>query len=190
MCHGPLFLIEPVNPVLPREGRWLTGEASARASEETGVQFDPTLTLQATQVPLNEAPQENAWWRSNNLTMRGGMGMISGLVKAGVKAGIIWSNASWSNTKPTHNPTTVPAWKEMQNSLMTMYKRGSNPGDHCFLVPRLISGLTGWARAHLRTADLNLGPPEDKKWAFVDHRKREWHSRSTSTRSNVREVSP
>ena len=29
-----------VNPVLPGEGRWLTGDASARASEETGVQSD------------------------------------------------------------------------------------------------------------------------------------------------------
>ena len=33
-----------------------------------------------------------------------------------------------------------------------MHKRGSNPGDHCFLVLRLISGLTGRAREHLRMA--------------------------------------
>ena len=33
-----------------------------------------------------------------------------------------------------------------------MNRRGSNPGDHCFLVPRLISGLTGRAREHLRMA--------------------------------------
>ena len=33
--------MEPVNPVLPGEGRWLTGDASARASEEAGVQLDP-----------------------------------------------------------------------------------------------------------------------------------------------------
>ena len=97
---------------------------------------------------------------------------------------------------------------EKRNSLMTMslmssfmYKRGSNPGDHCFLVPRLISGLTGRAREHLRMAgDLDRfavdGGLEQfleylkTKWVFVDHRKREWHSRSTSTRSNVREVSP
>ena len=37
-----------VNPVLPGEGRWLTGDASARASEETGVQSDLTRTLQTT----------------------------------------------------------------------------------------------------------------------------------------------
>ena len=36
MCHGPFSLMEPTNPVLPGEGRWLTGDASARASEETG----------------------------------------------------------------------------------------------------------------------------------------------------------
>ena len=28
--------MDPVNPVLPGEGRWLTGDASTRASEETG----------------------------------------------------------------------------------------------------------------------------------------------------------
>ena len=33
-----------------------------------------------------------------------------------------------------------------------MHKRGSNPGDHCFIVPRLISGLTGRAREHLKMA--------------------------------------
>ena len=30
-----------MNPVLPGEGRWLAGDASARASEETGVRRDP-----------------------------------------------------------------------------------------------------------------------------------------------------
>ena len=30
-----------------------------------------------------------------------------------------------------------------------MCKKGSNPCYHCFLVPRLISGLTGGAREHL-----------------------------------------
>ena len=61
--------MDPVNPVLPGEGRWLTGDASARASEETGMQLDPmqarldellrrlesqeslVRTRQATQVP-------------------------------------------------------------------------------------------------------------------------------------------
>ena len=40
--------MEPVNPVLPGDGRWLTGDASARASEETGVQSDLIRTLQTT----------------------------------------------------------------------------------------------------------------------------------------------
>ena len=33
--------MEPVNLVFPGEGRWLTGDASARASEETGMQLGP-----------------------------------------------------------------------------------------------------------------------------------------------------
>ena len=40
--------MDPVNPVLPGEGRWLTGDASARASEEAGVQWDLTRTLKTT----------------------------------------------------------------------------------------------------------------------------------------------
>ena len=40
--------MDPVNPVLPGEGRWLTGDASARASEEAGVQSNLTRTLQTT----------------------------------------------------------------------------------------------------------------------------------------------
>ena len=40
--------MKPVNPVFPGEGRWLTGDASARASEEAGVQSDLMRTLQAT----------------------------------------------------------------------------------------------------------------------------------------------
>ena len=38
--------MEPVNPVLPGEGRWLTGDAPARASGETGEQSDLTRTVQ------------------------------------------------------------------------------------------------------------------------------------------------
>ena len=45
VCYGPSFLMEPMNPVLPGEGRWPTGGASARASEETGVQMDPVLLV-------------------------------------------------------------------------------------------------------------------------------------------------
>ena len=39
--------MDPVHPVLPGEGRWLTGDASARASEEAG-KPDLTRTLQTT----------------------------------------------------------------------------------------------------------------------------------------------
>ena len=40
--------MEHLNPVLPGEGRWLTDDASARASEETGVRSDLARTLQTT----------------------------------------------------------------------------------------------------------------------------------------------
>ena len=36
--------------------------------------------------------------------------------------------------------------------VVLLYKRGSNLGDHRFLVPRLIAGLTGRERKHLRDA--------------------------------------
>ena len=48
MSHGPFFWMEPVNLVFPGEGRWLTGDASAQAPEETGVQSDLIRTLQTT----------------------------------------------------------------------------------------------------------------------------------------------
>ena len=72
--------MDPVNAVLPGEGRWLTSDASDRASDETGMQLDPmqarlvellrrlesqeslVRTLQATQVPLIEDTQEAVWW--------------------------------------------------------------------------------------------------------------------------------
>ena len=65
---------------------------------------------------------------------------------------------SWSNTKPTNNPATVPTWNGDAKLFddyefdVLMYKRSSNTCDHCFLVPRLISGLTGRAWEHLRMA--------------------------------------
>ena len=58
-----------------------------------------------------------------------------------------WSDASWSNTKPTNNPTAVPTWNGDAKLFddyefdVLMYERGSNPGDHYILVTRLISGL-------------------------------------------------
>ena len=187
MCHDPCLSMDPVTPVLPREGPWLTGEASARAADETGVQLDPMQarldellrrlenqeslirTLQATQVPLVEGVQETGWWTTETPQPQqqpdddewwyendqwSGRGWSQGWND--------WSSASWSNAKPTNNPTTVPRWKRDAKLFddhefdVLMYKRGSNPGDHCFPVPRLISALTGRAREHLRmTGDLD-----------------------------------
>ena len=82
-----------------------------------------------------------------------------------------------------------------------MYKRGSNPGDHCFLVPRLISGLTGRAREQLRMAgDLDRFAVDGGLERFREYLKTKMGIRrpqeeglafkSTSMKSNVRRVSP
>ena len=80
MCHGPCFLMEPMNRVLQGECPWLTGDASARASDETGVQMDRVQarldellrrlesqesvirTLLAKQIPPNQEEPETDWW--------------------------------------------------------------------------------------------------------------------------------
>ena len=84
-----------------------------------------------------------------------------------------------------------------------LYKRGPNPGDHCFLVPRLIAGLTGRAREHLRMAgDLDRFAVDGGLEQFLEYLKTKMGisrpqgggmaiqevSRSTSTKSNVRGV--
>ena len=93
--------------------------------------------------------------------MRGGMGMINELVKAGAKAGAKAGTIGRMRLGARPSQRTIPRLcqrgLETQNSLMTLSlmpscTRGSNPGDHSFLVPRLISGLTGQAREHLRMA--------------------------------------
>ena len=86
--------------------------ASARASEETGVQMGPVQarldelsrrlerhdslirTFQATQIPFNEESPETAWWTTEATEPQRqpdddacGKEMISGLAKAGAKAG-------------------------------------------------------------------------------------------------------
>ena len=122
-------------------------------------------TLQTTQVSLNEdvqetgrwttetpqpqqQPDDDAWWYGSD--QWNGRGWSQSWNN--------WSSASWSNTKPTNNPTTVPTWNGDAKLFgdfkfdVLMYNRGSNPGDHCFRVPRLIAGLTGRAREHLRMA--------------------------------------
>ena len=83
--------------------------------------------------------------------------MISGLVKAGAKAGTI-GRIRLGATQANEQSHDCATWNEDAKLFddhkfdVFMYKRGSNPSDHCFLVPRLISGLTGRAREHLRMA--------------------------------------
>ena len=45
LCHGPFSLMDLVNPVLPGEGRWLTGDASARALEDLTRSLHSTFQL-------------------------------------------------------------------------------------------------------------------------------------------------
>ena len=132
--------MDPVKPVFPGEGRWLTGDASARASEETGVQLDPIQarldelmrrlesqeslirTLQATQVPLNEDTQETTWWTKEAAEpqQQPDDAWWNGYDQWTGQGWNYWSNASWSNTKPTNNPTTVPTWNGDAGLLMTV----------------------------------------------------------------------
>ena len=83
-------------------------------------------TLQATQVPLNDDTQEAAWWtteaaeHSNNLTMHGGMGMISGLVKAGTKAGTVGRMRLGATPSQRTIPRLCQRGMETRNSLMTV----------------------------------------------------------------------
>ena len=71
---------------------------------------------------------------------------------------------------------TVPTWNGDTKHYddcefdVLMYERGSNPGDHCFLVPCLICGLTSRAREHLRIAgDLNRFAVSSGLEIFLDY---------------------
>ena len=145
-------------------------------------------TLQATQVSLHEEPPKTAWWTTEAKEPQRQRDDDAWWTRNGQWTGQgwsqswnNWSNASWSNTKPTDNPATVPTWNADAQLFddyafdVFMYKRGSNPGDRCFLVPRLISGLTGGARKKISgwlailifsplKADLknSLNPQKDK----------------------------
>ena len=87
--------------------------------------------------------------------MLGGPGMING--QGWSQSWNNWSNASWSNqaNEQSHECSDVKWRSKLFDDYefeLLMYKRGSNPGDHCFQVSRLISGLSGRAREHLRMA--------------------------------------
>ena len=66
-----------------------------------------------------------------------------------------------------------------------MYERCSKQGDHCFLVPQLISGLTGRAREHLRVAgDLDRFAIDGGLEQFLEHLKTKIGASSTTRRGN------
>ena len=89
------------------------------------------------------------------MMMRGGMKTINGMAEAGAKAGTIGPLCLGVSTTPSQRTTHDCAVDEDAKLYddyefdVLMCKRGSNPCYHCFLFPRLISGLTGQAREHL-----------------------------------------
>ena len=73
--------------------------------------------------------------------------MISGLAKAGTKAGTTGRMHLGATPSQRRIPRLCRRGMETQNSLMTMClmsscTRCSNPGGRCFLYPRLTYGLT------------------------------------------------
>ena len=71
---------------------------------------------------------------SNNLTMRGGMGMISGLVKAGAKAGTTGRMCVGATPSQRTIPRLCQRRIETQNSLMAMSLMSSCTKESRILV--------------------------------------------------------
>ena len=156
--------MEPVNPVFPGEGRWLTGDASARASEETGVQSDLTRTLQTT----FQLSQKFVFWA----------GILHALILVAVfsLADVLFV----CGRVGTVEETSTQLWFDFQL---------------LFLTARL-SLRQMWLLSLLRTCFqvssvwcLTIVPGGTETMRLTLNSK-EWYSRSTSTKSNVRGVSP
>ena len=117
---------------------------------------------QATQVHLNEDTQEAAWWTTE---AREPQQQFDDAWWNGYDQ---WTGQGWNQTIGRMRHGAIPSQRTIPRHCqrgngdaklfddyefdVLMYKRASNPRDHCFLVPRLISGLTGLAREHLRMA--------------------------------------
>ena len=195
MCHGPFFLMGPVHPVLPGEGRWLTGDASARASEETGVQEDPvqprldellrTLeseeslirTLQAnrslfrkSRQKLPDGLQKQQNHSHDRMTMLGGMDMIIGLAKA-AGAGTIGGFFLGATPSQRMIPRRCRRGMETQNFVVTVSLMSSCTKEvRTQVILRLISGLSGRAREHLRMAgDLDRSAVDGRLEQFLEY---------------------
>ena len=117
---------------------------------------------------------------SNNLTMRGGMGMINGLAKAGAKAGTIGRMRLGATPSQRTIPRLCRRGMETQNSLMTVSLMYSC--THCFLVPR--------ARKHLRVAgDLDRFAIDGGRERFLEYLKTKMGIRRPTGRgSGIQEV--
>ena len=168
MGHGPFFLMELVNPVLSGEGGWLTGDASARASEEAGVQSDMIRTLQTT------------FQLSQKLFLGLEGCMLSILVAVFSLADVLFicgrvgivERRSQERHQFNCGPTSKFLFLTARLSLRQMWLLSLL--RTCFQVSSMCLAMVFGGTETLR---LTLNG-------------KEWHSRSTSTRPNVREVSP
>ena len=123
--------------------------------------------------------------------MRGGMGMISELVKAGAKAGTIGRMCLGATPSQRTIPRLCQRGMETQNSLMTTSLMPSCTREArtqviiAFLIPRLISGLTGRARKHLSMAgDLDQFAVDGGLEQFLEYLKTKNGHSSTTGRGN------
>ena len=159
--------MDPVNPVLPREGRWLTGDASARVSEETGVQSDLTRTLQTTfQLSQISFRLEDCMLSLWSLCSRSLMYSSSVEESARLKEDHMKDINSTVVRLPIFvlDSKIVAETDVVAESVENMFQVSS---VWCFGI---VLGRTG-------TMGLTLNGNE-------------WHSTSSSAKSNVRELSP
>ena len=159
--------MDPVNPVLPREGRWLTGDASARVSEETGVQSDLTRTLQTTfQLSQISFRLEDCMLSLWSLCSRSLMYSSSVEESARLKE----DHMKDINSTVVRLPIFVLDSKIVaETDVVAESVEDMFPSFKCMVL----------CNGPWKDGDLGLTLSGN-----------EWHSRSTSTKSNVRELSP
>ena len=163
LSHGPFFLMEPVNPVFPGEGRWLIGDASAWASEETGVQSDLIRTLQTT----FQLSQKFFLMLEDCMLSFWSLCSRSLMYSSSVEELVLLKE----DHKKDINSSVVrlPDFCSWQTDVVAESVEDMFPSFKCRCFAMVLGGT--------ETMRLTLNG-------------KEWHSRTTSTNSNVREVSP
>ena len=160
--------MEPVNPVFPGKGRWLAGDASARASEETGVQSDLIRTLQTT----FQLGQKFFFGRLEDC-------MLS-----------FWSLCSRS----------LMFFSSVEELVLLKEDHKKDISSTVVRLPIFVLDSKIAAETDVVAESVEDMFPCSSVWCFamvlgtetmrLTLIGKEWHTRSTSTRSNVREVSP